>query len=90
MANRFAIEGADVMLAGRMSSALKDTIRSGITLTGDKQHQDGSEKDDIHLILEYKRQEQWGRYVSPRANRYTYKYNYSRFINTFDLELLLY
>ena len=77
MANRFAIEGAEVVLAGRMSDALKDTIRPGIILTGNRQIQDKGEKDDIHLILEYKRAETWGRYESPRANRYTYKYCHS-------------
>ena len=70
MANRFSMEGADVVLAGRMSNALKDTIRPGITLTGDKKNlQDTLEKDDIHLIMEYKRNEEWGKYKSPRANR---------------------
>jgi ADP-dependent glucokinase len=28
------------------------------------------QKDDIHLILEYKANEEWGIYRSPRANRY--------------------
>ena len=28
-------------------------------------------KDDIHLILEYKADEEWGIYRSPRANRYS-------------------
>ena len=27
------------------------------------------EKDDIHLILEYKTNDKWGKYISPRANR---------------------
>ena len=62
------MEGADVVLAGKMSNALKERIRPGITLTG-KESQGGAEKDDIHLILEYKRNEMWGKYKSPRANR---------------------
>ena len=71
MANRFAMEGADVVLAGKMSNALRDKIRSGITLTGSKQNvPDTFEKDDIHLIMEYKMNEEWGKYKSPRANRY--------------------
>jgi len=28
------------------------------------------DEDDVHLILEYKREEKWGKYVSPRANRF--------------------
>jgi len=28
-------------------------------------------KDDIHLILEYKADEEWGIYKTPRANRYS-------------------
>ncbi len=27
-------------------------------------------EDDIHLILEYRREETWGQYTSPRANRF--------------------
>jgi hypothetical protein len=30
-----------------------------------------TQKDDIHLILEYKANEEWGIYTSPRANRYS-------------------
>ena len=75
MANRFAMEGADVLLAGKMSIALKDKIRPGITLTGNKGGlHESVEKDDIHLILEYKRNEEWGTYKSPRANRFVLNY----------------
>ena len=45
------MEAADVVLAGKMSNALKERIRPGITLTG-KESQEDPEKDDIHLILE--------------------------------------
>jgi len=27
------------------------------------------EEDDIHLILEYKKGEKWGKYEAPRSNR---------------------
>ena len=68
IANRLAMEGADVILAGKMSKSLRDKIRSGIKLTGNGL-ETTSEKDDIHLIMEYKRNEEWGKYKSPRANR---------------------
>ena len=67
------MEGADVILAGRMSNILKEKIRPGITLTGQAEQSPGNvihTKDDVHLIIEYKRNEEWGKYKSPRANRY--------------------
>jgi ADP-dependent glucokinase len=30
---------------------------------------DELEEDDIHLILEYKTGDKWGKFTSPRANR---------------------
>ena len=69
IANRLAMEGADVILAGKMSKSLKERIRPGITLTG-RESEGNPEKDDVHLILEYKRNEEWGQYKSPRANRF--------------------
>ena len=63
-----------MILAGRMSKILKDKIRPGITLTGQAEQSSGNAiyaKDDVHLILEYKRNEEWGKYKSPRANRYS-------------------
>ena len=71
------MEGADVILAGRMSNILKEKIRPGITLTGQAEQSSGNvihTKDDVHLIIEYKRNEEWGKYKSPRANRYTLTY----------------
>ena len=69
IANRLAMEGANVILAGKMSKFLKRKIISGIELTGNDLDTDTA-KDDIHLILEYKRNEEWGKYKSPRANRF--------------------
>ena len=69
IANRLAMEGADVILAGKMSKTLKEKMRPGIKLTGNEL-EESSQKDDIHLIMEYKRNEEWGKYKSPRANRY--------------------
>ena len=71
MANRIATEGADVILAGKMSNALKDKIHSRISLAGKNGNLQGvAEIDDIHLIIEYKSDEKWGKYKSPRANRF--------------------
>ena len=65
MANRFALEGANVLLAAKMSKNFQQTIHENIQVIGDV-----IEKDDIHLILEYKRNEHWGNLKSPRANRF--------------------
>ncbi|KAI8480211.1 hypothetical protein Bbelb_420660 [Branchiostoma belcheri] len=65
MANRFAAEGCNVLLGAHLSSNLKEVMREGITVTGEE-----IEEDDIHLILEYPRQSSWGKYISPRANRF--------------------
>lgn len=65
MAKRFAMEGADVLLAAKMSDEFRTNIHPSIKVTGDN-----IEVDDIHLILEYKRNERWGKWQSPRANRF--------------------
>ncbi len=90
MALRFAREGADVLLAAKMTDKLRKELpeevttdilipgllilcntfmfsvcRSQISLAGD-----AVERDDVHLIFEYRREETWGRFRSPRANRF--------------------
>ena len=65
MAKRFAMEGADVLLAAKMSDDFRTNIHPSIKVTGDN-----IDVDDIHLILEYKRNEKWGKWQSPRANRF--------------------
>lgn len=42
-------------------------MHEGVKLSGEG---NGNEKDDIHLILEYKTGDTFGDVVSPRANRY--------------------
>lgn len=64
MAMRLVREGCDVVLAAKMTSDLLQMIPEAITVVGGE-----IERDDIHLILEYKRGEVWGPYTSPRANR---------------------
>ncbi|KAG8034898.1 hypothetical protein G9C98_007974 [Cotesia typhae] len=65
MAMRFAKEGCDVLLAAKMTDSLRLMIPDDIKVVGGE-----VDRDDIHLILEYKRGEQWGPYTSARANRY--------------------
>ena len=65
MAARFAREGADVLLGAKLSPGLADWIPDGVQVAGGKVAQ-----DDVHLIVEYKRNELWDAVQSPRANRY--------------------
>ena len=65
MANRFALEGAEVLLAAQASPHFKALLRPGITLAGTE-----VDHSDLHLIMEYKTGEKWKQYTSPRANRY--------------------
>ena len=65
MARRFALEGANVLLAAKMSKPFKDNSHESIKVTGED-----IKNDDIHLILEYKRNEIWSDLKTPRANRF--------------------
>lgn len=68
MAKRFFIEGWKVLFAAKMSNKLKEYIPKEIQIVGD----DGVEevRDDVHMILEYKADEEFGVFKAPRANRY--------------------
>lgn len=66
MALRFAREGAEVLLAAKMTEEMKKRLPKEIEVAG---ADNAVEKDDIHLIMEYKREEKWGPYQAPRANR---------------------
>ncbi|XP_074650217.1 ADP-dependent glucokinase-like [Tubulanus polymorphus] len=65
MANRFAMEGCNVLLGGRASTHLKGLLRPELKVIGKP-----LENDDIHLIMEYKHGDKWGEYWAPRANRF--------------------
>ncbi|XP_043467599.1 ADP-dependent glucokinase [Leptopilina heterotoma] len=65
MALRFLKEGCDVILAAKMTKSLQQMMPQSIKIVGGE-----VERDDIHLILEYKSGETWGPYKSARANRY--------------------
>jgi len=65
MAMRLNSEGCQVVLASTLTEKHLKSIPSEIKVVGNP-----VKRDDIHLILEYKAGEQWGPYVTPRANRF--------------------
>ncbi|XP_070577567.1 ADP-dependent glucokinase-like [Ptychodera flava] len=65
MANRLAIEGCDVLLGASMSDKLMSELKEEVQVTGSI-----LPVDDVHLIMEYKSGERWGKYTAPRANRF--------------------
>ncbi|CAG2230494.1 ADP-dependent glucokinase-like [Mytilus edulis] len=65
MAQRLAQEGAEVLLAAKLSNNARKAMHSSLHILGDV-----LEEDDIHLILEYKTGDKWGKFTSPRANRF--------------------
>ena len=68
MATRFAREGADVLLAARMTPYMTNMLEQRVQVAGDE-----VDEDDVHLIWEYKAGEVWGEVAAPRANRYGQK-----------------
>lgn len=65
MAQRMATDGAEVLLAAKMSEETLKLLHPSLKIVGDV-----LEEDDIHLILEYKTGDKWGKFTSPRANRF--------------------
>lgn len=65
MAQRMAQEGAEVLLAAKLSESTRKSLHSNLKVLGE-----ALEEDDIHLILEYKTGDKWGKFTSPRANRF--------------------
>ncbi len=74
MANRFAMEGWQVLLGATMKTPTVNLLHPSIQLAGKSK---SSQRDDIHLILEYDLMSSWGKYVSPRANRFILHSDYS-------------
>jgi len=66
MALRFALEGAKVLLSAKITEDMRRGLHESIAVA----QSSVVDEDDVHLILEYKREEKWGKYVSPRANRF--------------------
>ena len=65
MAARFVREGGVVLLGAKLSPGLQEWIPDGMEVAGG-----AVDTDDVHLIVEYKRNEAWDGVVSPRANRF--------------------
>ncbi len=65
MGRRFALEGAQVLLAAKMTPELQKSLHESVQVTGPQVSQ-----DDIHLILEYQRNQVWSGLQAPRANRF--------------------
>ena len=74
MAKRFAIEGCSVLLGSKMSARAAKNLHSDIVLASNAT---SDQVDDIHLLLEYDKDEKWGKYVSPRGNRLIVHSDYS-------------
>ncbi|XP_065182827.1 ADP-dependent glucokinase-like [Sycon ciliatum] len=69
MANRFAREGASVLLGSTFKrSTAESGLWKGVVLAGgDAAYRD---EDDVHLVMEYPAKKQWGPYQASRANRF--------------------
>ncbi|CAH0385090.1 unnamed protein product [Bemisia tabaci] len=65
MATRFALEGCSVMLSTLATPSLREKLLPDLQIVGGE-----TSHDDIHLILEYKADEEWGHLKAPRANRF--------------------
>ena len=79
MANRFALEGWKVLLGASMKAPTINKMHKSITVTEEAEE---SCRDDYHLIFEYDRGSTWGKYTSPRANRFIIHKDYSNMILT--------
>ena len=67
MANRFAMEGWQVLLGAKMKQETIRQLHNSVRLANGSSE---INRDDVHLILEYDLGSSWGRYTSPRANRF--------------------
>lgn len=74
MANRFAMEGWEVLLGANMKQDLRQKLHKSVTVTGKA---DNLDSDDYHLILEYDIGEEWEEFTAPRANRFIVHSDYS-------------
>jgi len=66
MGKRLSLEGAhEVLIASNASKEYMSYFPANMKFLGESDH-----GDDIHLILEFKVGDQWGKYTAPRANRF--------------------
>ncbi|KAJ6218577.1 hypothetical protein RDWZM_009734 [Blomia tropicalis] len=65
MSKRFASEGIEnIILGAQVSTQFAKKLPNNIQISGPL-----IQKDDYHILLEYKAGQQWGPYKSPRSNR---------------------
>ena len=65
MGNRFAADGHKTMLCGQVAKELRSRLHENVRVIND-----ADDHDSVHLILEYSKDESFGDFVSPRANRF--------------------
>lgn len=74
MAQRFAMEGWQVLLGATMQPVMADLLHPSIQVASKSRK---TQQEDIHLILEYNIGGTWGQHTSPRANRFIIHSDYS-------------
>lgn len=67
MAQRAAIEGAQVLLGAALKQKTMRRFHANVAFAGGLSEHD---IEDIHLVLEYSKDAMWKNVTSPRANRY--------------------
>lgn len=66
MSLRFVKEGIEnILLGSQLFPELVGKFKNGVKISGPM-----IEQNDYHIILEYKTNQQWGQYISPRSNRF--------------------
>ena len=79
MANRFAQEGWEVLLGSNLKAMARQQLHGSVTVTGEASE---SDQDDYHLLLEYNIGDAWGKWTSPRANRFIVHNDYANMMLT--------
>lgn len=67
MADRAAVEGCDVLLGAAIGKEMRKHFNANIQLVG---HLEDHEHEDVHLVLEYAKGDEFRGHATPRANRY--------------------
>lgn len=67
MAERAAAEGCQVLLGAAIGKEMRKHYNPLIQIVGELSDQ---EQEDVHLVLEYGKEESFSGFTSPRANRY--------------------
>ncbi|TMW61489.1 hypothetical protein Poli38472_012680 [Pythium oligandrum] len=67
MADRAAVEGCDVLLGAAIGKEMRKHFNAKMQLVG---RLEDHEHEDVHLVLEYGKGDQFRGHESPRANRY--------------------